>query len=45
MREHRDYKEDSVVSEGINYDLIKAVEEITEREGKSGVGREMFRGR
>ena len=45
MREHKDYEGDSVVSEGVCYDLIKAVEEITEREGKSGVGREMFRGR
>ena len=34
-----------MVSEGINYDLIKAVEEITEMEGKSGVGVEMLRAR
>ena len=45
VREHKDYREDSVVSEGINYDLIKAVEEITEMEGKSGVGVEMLRAR
>ena len=45
VREHKDYGGDSVVSEGINYDLIKAVEEITEMEGKSGVGVEMLRAR
>ena len=45
VREHRDYRGDSVVSEGINYDLIKAVEDITEMEGKSGVGVEMLRAR
>ena len=45
VREHPDYNFDSVVSEGINYDLIKAVEEITETEGKSGVGEEMLMAR
>ncbi len=45
VREHPGYEFDSVVSEGINYDLIKAVEEITEMEGKSGVGEEMFMAR
>ena len=45
VREHEGYNFDSVVSEGINYDLIKAVEEITEMEGRSGVGVEMLGGR
>ena len=43
VREHPEYEHDSVVSESVNYDLIKAVEEITEREGKSGLGEEMLR--
>ena len=43
VRNHPEYKGDSVMSEGINYDLIKAVEEITKDEGKSGLGREMLR--
>ena len=42
VREHPAYKFDSVVSEGINYDLVKAVEEITKTEGKSRVGVEML---
>lgn len=41
---HRDYAGDSVVGDGLTYDLVKAVEEITREEGKGrGVGREMFR--
>jgi len=43
VREHPEYKHDSVVSESINYDLIKAVEEITEKEGKNRLGEEMLR--
>ena len=43
MREHEDYRGDSVVSERVNYDLLKVVEEITENEGKTGVGEEMLR--
>lgn len=43
VREHKDYKKDSVVGEGINYDLLKAVEAITETEGKGGIGEEMFK--
>lgn len=40
---HPEYKHDSVVSEKICYDLVKAVEEITEKEGKGGsVGWEML---
>ena len=44
VRNHPDYEKDSVVSEGVCYDLINAVEEITKRNGKNGVlGREMFK--
>ncbi|KAI9729478.1 MAG: Zn finger-containing GTPase- Activating Protein for ARF [Cirrosporium novae-zelandiae] len=44
VRNHPDYKRDSVVSEGIAYDLVKATEDITHSEGKSGtIGHEMFR--
>lgn len=43
VRDHPDYKGDSVVSEGMCYDLVKAVEEIGRMEGKSGFGKEMFR--
>lgn len=44
VRSHREYNGDSVVSEGLCYDLVKAVEEITRLEGKGGtVGKEMFR--
>lgn len=42
VREHKEYKYDSVVSESINYDLIKAVEEITENEGRNRLGEEML---
>ncbi|ODH17932.1 glutamate-cysteine ligase [Paracoccidioides brasiliensis] len=43
---HPDYKQDSVVSEKICYDLVKAVEEVTEKEGRGGtVGWEMLKGR
>lgn len=44
VRSHAEYKRDSVVGEGICYDLFNAVEEITRSEGKAGgVGKEMFR--
>ncbi|KAL9103028.1 MAG: hypothetical protein Q9163_001887 [Psora crenata] len=43
VREHDEYQYDSVVSEGINYDLIKAVEGITQNEGKGQFGSEMLR--
>ncbi|KAL6715451.1 glutamate--cysteine ligase [Lecanora helva] len=45
VRKHEGYKGDSVVSQKINYDLIKAVEDITENEAKgaSRVGEEMLR--
>ncbi|OQE91465.1 hypothetical protein PENNAL_c0009G09005 [Penicillium nalgiovense] len=43
---HPSYKQDSVVSEEITYDLVKAVEEMTVKEGKKGsVGWELLRGK
>ncbi|KAK2839200.1 Zn finger-containing GTPase- Activating Protein for ARF, partial [Arthroderma sp. PD_2] len=43
VAQHPDYKQDSVVSAKISYDLVKAVEEITSKEGKDGsIGWEMF---
>lgn len=43
VREHPEYRHDSVVSEKICYDLVKAVEDITKEEGKGDIGRRMFR--
>ena len=44
VRSHPEYKNDSVVSEKICYDLVKAAETITKEEGKrSSIGREMFK--
>lgn len=40
--EHKDYKKDSVVGEGITFDLVKAVEQMTMNEGKDGLGAEML---
>ncbi|KAJ5793533.1 Glutamate-cysteine ligase catalytic subunit [Penicillium paradoxum] len=46
VAKHPSYKQDSVVSEEITYDLVKAVEEMTTKEGKQGsVGWELLRGR
>ncbi|KAF9888156.1 hypothetical protein FE257_009293 [Aspergillus nanangensis] len=43
---HPGYKHDSVVSEEICYDLVKAVDEMSVHEGKNGtVGWELLRGR
>lgn len=39
---HPEYKNDSVVSEAINYDLVKAAETITRNEGRDGLGAEML---
>ena len=46
VTDHKEYQHDSVVTTGITYDLVKAVEQITEFEGKgeNGIGREMLRG-
>ena len=42
VQTHEDYKQDSVVGEGITYDLVKAAERLTQNEGKDGFGVEMF---
>ena len=43
VRTHPEYQKDSVVSEKICYDLVKAVETITKEEGRGAtIGREMF---
>ena len=39
---HKEYKKDSVVGEGITFDLVKAVEQMTINEGKDGLGAEML---
>ncbi|KAJ5549427.1 hypothetical protein N7513_006661 [Penicillium frequentans] len=45
VAKHPSYKQDSVVSEEITYDLIKAVNEVTTKEGRNGsVGWELLRG-
>jgi glutamate--cysteine ligase catalytic subunit len=46
VRKHPDYKHDSVVSETITYDLIKAADQITRCEGRDGsLGWEMMSAR
>ncbi|KAJ5572473.1 hypothetical protein N7450_009457 [Penicillium hetheringtonii] len=46
VNKHPSYKHDSVVSEEITYDLVKAVEEMTVKEGKHGsVGWELLGGK
>ncbi|KAJ9638989.1 glutamate--cysteine ligase [Coniosporium tulheliwenetii] len=42
VREHPDYKMDSVVDDRITYDLVKAAEQITRNEGKDGLAAEML---
>ncbi|KAI9843493.1 MAG: Zn finger-containing GTPase- Activating Protein for ARF [Thelocarpon superellum] len=43
VSQHPEYKHDSVVTEGMCYDLVKAVEHITKGEGiTEGLGREML---
>ncbi|RAL11244.1 glutamate--cysteine ligase [Aspergillus homomorphus CBS 101889] len=43
---HPDYKQDSVVSERICYDLVKAVDEMSVNEGRNGtVGWELLKGK
>ncbi|MDI1493435.1 MAG: glutamate--cysteine ligase [Ramalina farinacea] len=42
VRGHPEYKRDSVAGEGVTYDLLKKVEAITQNEGRSGLGAEMF---
>ncbi|WPH02566.1 Glutamate--cysteine ligase [Acrodontium crateriforme] len=42
VRGHDDYRMDSVVPDGIVYDLVKAVERITVHEGRDGYANEML---
>lgn len=42
VRGHEAYGQDSVVSEEVSYDLVKAVERVTINEGRDGFGKEMF---
>lgn len=42
VQEHKDYKSDSVVGEGIAFDLVKAAQRITESEGTDGFAIEML---
>jgi glutamate--cysteine ligase catalytic subunit len=39
---HPGYKKDSVVSDEITYDLVKAAEQITKEEGRDRLGKEML---
>lgn len=39
---HEKYKKDSVVDDEITFDLVKAAETITEKEGRDGLGYEML---
>ena len=42
VRAHEEYGGDSVVGEGVTFDLIREVERITQHEGRNGVGGEML---
>jgi glutamate--cysteine ligase catalytic subunit len=42
VQTHPSYKKDSVVSDEITYDLVKAAEQITKQEGRDGLGKEML---
>lgn len=42
VREHEEYQMDSVVNDGIVYDLVKAAERITVHEGRDGFAQEML---
>lgn len=42
VQTHPGYKKDSVVSDEITYDLVKAAEQITKEEGRDGLGVEML---
>ncbi|KAI1598689.1 glutamate-cysteine ligase [Pyrenophora tritici-repentis] len=42
VQSHPEYKKDSVVSDDITYDLVKAAEQITKSEGRDGLGVEML---
>lgn len=42
VAKHPEYQQDSAVGDGIQYDLVKAAEQITRMEGKDGLGKEML---
>ncbi|KAK3722386.1 glutamate--cysteine ligase [Vermiconidia calcicola] len=42
VAEHKKYKKDSVVTDGMVYDLVKAAERITVHEGRDGYAKEML---
>jgi glutamate--cysteine ligase catalytic subunit len=42
VMKHPEYKQDSVVGDGIQFDLVKAAEQIARMEGKDGMGKEML---
>jgi glutamate--cysteine ligase catalytic subunit len=42
VAKHPEYQKDSAVTDAIQYDLVKAVEQITRLEGKDGLGKEML---
>ncbi|KJX96948.1 glutamate-cysteine ligase like protein [Zymoseptoria brevis] len=42
VAKHEEYQRDSVVGDGIVYDLIKTVEGVARNEGEDGVGEEML---
>ncbi|KAF2628459.1 glutamate-cysteine ligase-like protein [Macroventuria anomochaeta] len=42
VQTHPEYKKDSVVSDEITYDLVKAAEQITKEEARDGLGKEML---
>ena len=42
VRKHPEYQRDSVVTQGIAYDLVKATERIMQNEGRDGYGSEML---
>lgn len=42
VREHKEYQKDSVVTDGMVFDLVKAAESITVNEGRDGFAKEML---
>ncbi|KAI6859708.1 hypothetical protein D0864_00510 [Hortaea werneckii] len=42
VAEHKEYQKDSVVTQGMAYDLVKAAERITANEGRDGFAKEML---
>jgi len=42
VREHKEYKMDSIVPDGVAYDLVKAADRIATHEGSDGFAKEMF---